>query len=69
VNLFFRHISITEISGILLPTFYFYSGTMPQKRLSQKEFEAYLKKVLEQDYPKVKYQSPDSWRSRANRQL
>ena len=38
---------------------------MPEKKRSQKEFEAYLKAVLDQDYPKVKYQTPDAWRRRA----
>ena len=38
---------------------------MPEKRRSKKEFEEYLKTVLEQDYPKVKYQNPDAWRIRA----
>ncbi len=40
---------------------------MPKKRLSKKEFDAYLKALLEQDYPKVKYQTPDCWRQRAYR--
>ena len=40
---------------------------MPEKTRSREEFEAYLKAMLEQDYPKVKYQSPDAWRIRANR--
>ena len=34
---------------------------MPQKRRSQEEFEAYLKALLNQDYPKIKYQTPDAW--------
>jgi len=38
---------------------------MPDKKRSGKEFEAFLKAQLEQDYPKVKYQSPDAWRLRA----
>lgn len=38
---------------------------MPRKKRSREEFEAYLKKVLEQDYPKVKYQSPDAWYRRS----
>jgi hypothetical protein len=38
---------------------------MPEKKRSRKEFEAYLKAMLEQEYPKVKYQSPDAWRQRA----
>lgn len=37
---------------------------MPEKKFSREEFEAYLKAVLEQDYPKVKYQTPDGWRLR-----
>lgn len=40
-------------------------GLMSEKRRSNKEFEAYLKEILDQDYPKVKYQSPDAWRKRA----
>jgi hypothetical protein len=35
---------------------------MKEKKRSKEEFEAYLKFVLDQDYPKVKYQSPDAWR-------
>ena len=31
------------------------------ERLSQKDFERYLKAMLEQDYPQVKYNNPDSW--------
>jgi hypothetical protein len=38
---------------------------MPEKKRSREEFEAYLKTLLEQNYPKVKYQSPDAWRVRA----
>ena len=38
---------------------------MPEKKRSREEFEAYLKAMLDQDYPKVKYQSPDAWRRRA----
>ena len=38
---------------------------MPEKKRSREEFEVYLKAMLEQDYPKVKYQSPDAWRFRA----
>lgn len=38
---------------------------MPEKKRSKKEFEAYLKAVLDQDYPKVKYQTPNAWRRRA----
>ena len=38
---------------------------MPEKKRSREDFEAFLKALLEQDYPKVKYQSPDSWRQRA----
>ena len=40
---------------------------MPEKRLSNKEFEAYLKAMLNQNFPKVKYQSPDAWRARASK--
>jgi len=28
----------------------------------KKDFELYLKTMLEQDYPKIKYEKPDSWR-------
>ena len=38
---------------------------LPEKKRSKKEFETYLKAMLDQDYPKVKYQNPDAWRSRA----
>jgi hypothetical protein len=38
---------------------------MPEKKRSREEFEAYLNAMLDQDYPKVKYQSPDAWRRRA----
>ena len=41
-----------------------YSVEMSKKRRSNKEFLEYLKAMLEQDYPKVKYQSPDAWRHR-----
>ena len=41
-------------------------GLMKEKKRSQEEFESYLKVMLEQDYPKVKYQSPDAWRRRAS---
>ncbi|MCW4034784.1 MAG: hypothetical protein NWF03_05410 [Candidatus Bathyarchaeota archaeon] len=40
---------------------------MPEKKRSKKEFEEYLKSVLEQDYPKVRYTNPDAWRQRASR--
>ena len=40
---------------------------MPRKKRSKEEFEAYLKAMLNQDYPKVKYQSPDAWYRRANK--
>ena len=40
---------------------------MPEKKRSREEFEEYLKAMLEQDYPKVKYQSPDAWRIRVNK--
>ncbi|MBN2603965.1 MAG: hypothetical protein JXA91_07540 [Candidatus Thermoplasmatota archaeon] len=35
---------------------------MPEKKRSKEEFQAYLRAMLEQDYPKVKYNSPDAWR-------
>jgi len=41
---------------------------MTKKKLSREDFEAYLKAMLDQDYPKVKYQSPDSWRLRASKE-
>jgi hypothetical protein len=31
------------------------------KKRSRKEFESYLKAMLKQDYPKVKYQTPERW--------
>ena len=37
---------------------------MPEKKRSRKDFELYLKAMLDQDYPKVKYSSPDAWRRR-----
>jgi hypothetical protein len=40
---------------------------MPEKKRSREEFEQYLKAMLNQDYPKVKYQTPDTWRLRAFR--
>jgi len=41
---------------------------MPEKKRLREEFEAYLKAVLDQDFPKVKYQSPDAWRLRASKE-
>jgi len=38
---------------------------MPDKKRSREEFEAFLKAMLEQDYPKVKYSNPDAWHLRA----
>jgi hypothetical protein len=35
---------------------------MPEKKRSKEEFETYLKAMLNQDYPKVKYNDPDAWR-------
>ena len=40
---------------------------MGEKKRSREEFEAYLRAVLNQDYPKVKYTNPDSWRQRASK--
>ncbi len=40
---------------------------MPEKRRSREEFEAYLKAMLNQDYPKVKYQTPDAWIARVKK--
>ena len=40
---------------------------MPEKRRTREEFEAYLKAMLNQDYPKIKYQRPDAWQTRANK--
>jgi hypothetical protein len=40
---------------------------MSEKKRSRKEFETYLKAMLEQDYPKVKYSNPDAWRLRASK--
>ena len=37
---------------------------MREKKRSREDFEAYLKAMLDQDYPKVKYSSPDAWRKR-----
>ena len=41
---------------------------MGEKKRSREEFEAYLTAVLNQDYPKVKYSNPDSWRQRASKE-
>jgi hypothetical protein len=41
---------------------------MLKKKRSREEFEAYLKAMLEQDYPKVKYSNPDAWRVRASQE-
>ena len=41
---------------------------MSEKKRSREEFEAYLKAMLEQDYPKVKYSNPDAWRLRASKE-
>ena len=38
----------------------------PEKR-SREDFETYLKAMLEQDYPKVQYSNPDSWRQKARK--
>ena len=38
---------------------------MPEKKRSREEFEAYLRAILNQDFPKVKYVNPDAWRKRA----
>ena len=35
---------------------------MPEKKRSRAEFEEYLKEILNQNYPKVKYSNPDAWR-------
>lgn len=40
---------------------------MPQKRRSREEFEAFLKAMLDQDYPKVKFQTPDAWQARVKK--
>lgn len=40
---------------------------MPQKRRSQEEFEAYLKAMLDQDYPEIKYQNPDAWQAKVRK--
>jgi hypothetical protein len=50
-----------------MPDSIVYSIVMLEKKRSNKEFEAYLKATLDQDYPKVKYQSPDAWRIRASK--
>ena len=36
-----------------------------REQRSREDFETYLKAMLEQDYPKVKYSNPDTWRPRA----
>ena len=33
----------------------------PHEERSRKDFETYLKAMLEQDYPKTKYNNPDAW--------
>jgi hypothetical protein len=35
--------------------------SMPEKKRSREEFEAYLKAILNQKYPEVKYNNPDVW--------
>ncbi len=40
---------------------------MPEKRRSQEEFQAYLKSMLNQKYPKIKYQNPDAWQAKARK--
>ena len=45
----------------------FHRFGMPEKKRSREEFEAYLKAMLNQNYPKVKYSNPDAWRQRALR--
>ena len=42
---------------------------MTKKKRSKEEFEAYLKAILSQDYPKVKYSRPDAWRKRALKKI
>jgi chromosome segregation ATPase len=32
------------------------------KKRSKEEFEAFLRDILDFDYPKIKYQNPDAWR-------
>jgi hypothetical protein len=41
---------------------------MPDKKRSREEFEAFLKAMLDQDYPKVKYSNPDAWRLRTSKE-
>jgi 5-methylthioribose kinase len=66
VAFFFGYVSLLEISSILSNYHLNYIVfDMLEKKRSREEFEAYLKAMLKQDYPKVKYQSPDAWRRRA----
>jgi len=57
--------SLLEISSICFEDAWICSVDMPEKKRSREEFEKYLKAMLNQDYPKIKYQSPDAWRRRA----
>ena len=38
-----------------------------REQRSREDFETYLKAMLEQDYPKVKYSNPDAWRLKARK--
>ena len=40
---------------------------MPKKKRSNEEFLTYLRAMLDQDYPKTKYNSPDAWRRRVTK--
>jgi len=62
---FFGYVSSLEISTILSDSLMYCRVDMPEKKRSREDFEAYLKAMLEQEYPKVKYQRPDSWQRRA----
>jgi hypothetical protein len=38
--------------------------SLAEKKLSKDEFKAFLKTLLDQDYPKTKYTNPDAWQKR-----
>ena len=65
MDFFFQNVSVFEINIILFPARLQYRVAMSEKKRSREEFEAYLKAMLDQDYPKVKYSNPDAWRVRA----
>lgn len=41
---------------------------MPEKKRSKEEFLAYLEALLNQNYPKIKYNNPSAWRNRPSKE-